>query len=333
MNRWWSVSVAAVAVASLGASLAGCNNVACGPGTKQVQQANGKLQCVPVDVPTEGSIPCDADGGATIVGGSCVSALKCGSGTKQVGNQCIGSGGGGPPTCATPAPNRACISGSLLNFLDNSASTDTVHVALYDPTSLLQGGPPIAEQDTSGGYVFQDFQPPQLMLIAVVVTNPMGVTTFTTSATGDQNVVAGNIYQVDAYVIPKTVTDGWKPAIDVTATGAYVGKFYNDPKPPNTLLKANEKNPVAGVQLTKNGSTAAAVDPTAKYFDTSLATISATATSTTAVGAAIIPSPDLSAGFPSFSGFGPSAMPIAWESQPGGSAAGLVFVTRFHPNM
>ena len=203
-----------------------------------------------------------------------------------------------------------------------------MHVELVDPLSFLMGGAPIAEMDSAGGYVFQDFTPPPLQLIAIIVTNPAGQTRFTTTGTGDQNIVAGTSYVVDGYVMDKSVADGWKPTIDVDATGAFVAKFYQDQKPPSTMVKANETMPVAGVQLTQNTAVASA----ARYFDTSLLSISGTASATTTVGAAIIPAPDLSGGIPTFSGQGPSAMPINWESLPGGSLKGAVFIDRFHPS-
>lgn len=323
-----SFAVAATAAAALAVAPAGCSSLSCGKGTTPSQQPDGTIACFPVDEPATG-IDCDVDGGATIVGGHCVSGIRCGAGTTLVNGQCIATGNGGGFVCATPSPGKACVSGALVDFLDNSPSTEMVHVALVDPSSYLMGGPPLAQLDTSGGYVFQDFTPPTLGLIAIIVTNPAGQTSFTTTGTGDQGVVAGVSYIVDGYVLHKSVSDGWKPAIDVDATGAFVAKFYRDAKPANTTVQVKETMPVAGVQITQNGG----VVGSAKYFDTSLTTLSTTATATTAIGAAIIPAPDLSAGVPTFSGQGPSSMPITWEQLPGGSLKGAVFVDRFHPSM
>lgn len=322
MNRWLSIVVACAA-----AALGGCNTPKCGPGTKQVQNKNGTLDCVPADVQS-GGVPCDADAGATVQGGFCVSNIVCGPGTMLMGNKCVSTGGNGSG-CSQPAPGTACVTGNLINFLDNTPSTATVHVELVDPVSYLQGGPPITVQDVTGSYTFQDFTPPPLHIIAVIVTNTTGSTMYYTTATGDQGINAGNIYHVDGYVLDAATVQGWKPAIDVDTVGAYLAKFYNDPKPLNTLLVANEKNPVAGVQLTENNAPVAA----AKYFGADLATIDTTATTTSAVGAVIGPAPDSSAGFPTFSGMGPTANPITWEMQPGASKPGVVFITRFHPNM
>src|SRR5262249_2551536 len=157
---------------------------------------DGSIDCVPVDEPAAG-IDCDVDGGAAIVGGRCVSAIHCGVGTTLVGNQCVASGGGSSFVWATPAPGKACVSGARVSFLDNSPTTDTVHVELVDPLSFLMGGPPIAQLDTAAGYVFQDFTPPSLGLIAIVVTNPAGQMSFTTTGTGDQGIVAGTSYILD----------------------------------------------------------------------------------------------------------------------------------------
>jgi hypothetical protein len=323
MNRWLSIVVACAATA-----LAGCNPPKCGPGTVQMQNKNGTLDCVPADVMQGAGIPCDADGGATVQGGSCVSAVTCGPGTTLMGNRCVSNGGTGSG-CSQPALGTACVYGSLVNFLDNTAATATVHVQLVDPLSFLGGGTPIAEKDATGSYVFQDFKVPPQHLIAIIVTNPQGTTTYYTTATGDQGINNDNVYRVDGYVLEAATVQGWKPEIDVDAVGAYVAKFYNDPKPLNTLLIANETNPVAGVQLTQSGLVVAG----AKYFGATLATIDAAATSTSTIGAAIIPAPDITSGFPNFSGTGPTASPITWESQPGASKKGAVFVTRFHPNM
>jgi hypothetical protein len=329
MKRFSSLVVVLVGLAALSA----CNTPVCGAGTQQEQQPDGSLQCVPVaGLPS--SVNCDVDGGATIVGGQCVSAITCGPNTtlNPATNQCeaaAGSGGGVPP-CSTPKAGNACINGALLNFLDSTPSTATVHVSVYNPIDLLSGGLPLDKGDFSGGYIFPNIPAPSLGLIAVVVGDANGSnTTFVNCATGDQMVANGNKYHVDAYVLPRSVTDGWKSSagFDIAVGGAYIAKFYSDTKGTPASQVDNEKNPVAGVQLTENS----AVPPGVKYFDTSLTSISSTLTATSSIGAAILAAP-VSGSFPTFSGTGPTSAPITWEANPGGSAPGLVFVTRFHPN-
>jgi hypothetical protein len=329
-----AVVVCVAACAAAGALVSACNAPSCGPGTEQRQEADGSLRCVPADgLPA--SVDCDVDGGAVIVGGQCVSAITCGANTtlNPATGQCeaTGGGNGGVPTCSTPMPGNACINGALLNFLDDTPFTGMVHVALYDPLTLLSNGAPLASGDfMGGGYLFPNTPAPGLGLLAIVVGDANGSnTTYVNCATGDQMVANGSDYRIDAYVLPRTVTDGWKSSgnFDIATGGAYIAKFYSDAKESPTQQIANEKSPVAGVQLLEGGSVPAGV----LYFDTSLATISASAMATTSVGAAIVAAP-VSGSFPTFTGSGPTSMPITWEVDPGGSAPGLVFVTRYHPN-
>ncbi|HXU69202.1 MAG TPA: hypothetical protein VN947_07720 [Polyangia bacterium] len=331
MNRLGSAA-AAVVLAAAGALCPACNTPSCGPGTKQVQQANGSLRCLPADgLPS--TIDCDAEAGAVIVGGRCVSNVTCGPNTAldPASGQCLATGGGGDvPACSTPMPGRACINGALLGFLDSMPFAGMVHVAIYDPLTLLSGGGPLDSGDfMGGGYLFPNVPAPGLGLVAVVVGDADGKnTTYVNCATGDQMVSNGNAYRIDGYVMPRAVADGWNAdGFDIAAGGAYVAKFYSDAKEPATSQIANEKSPVAGVTLYQDGAPAAGV----RYFDPALADISASATATTSVGAAIVAAP-VSGSFPTFTGNGPTSMPITWEADPGGSAPGVVFVTRFHPN-
>jgi hypothetical protein len=337
MKRLGSVAVVvgvAVCVAA-GALLSACNAPSCGPGTEQRQEADGSLRCLPADgLPA--SVSCNVDGGAVIVGGQCVSAVTCGANTAldPATGQCEATGGGGSggvPACPSPMPGNACINGALLGFLDDTPFAEKVHVSVYDPLTLLSNGAPLAGGDFMGGsYLFPNIPAPGLGLIAIVVGDADGSnTTYVKCATGTQMVANGNKYRVDGYVMPRAVTDGWKTGsgFDIAPEGAYVAKFYTDPKGTPTLQLANEKNPLMGVQLFENGG----APPGLQYFDTSLSSISATLTQTSNVGAAIVAAPVMGS-FPIFTGNGPAASPITWETLPGGSAPGLVFVTRFHPN-
>jgi hypothetical protein len=64
-----------------------------------------------------------------------------------------------------------------------------------------------------------------------------------------------------------------------------------------------------------------------------LAHIDTTLMATSAVGAAISPPPV--GNITTYGGSGgmdPSGNPITWETQSGGSAANIIFISRFHPN-
>lgn len=319
MIRW---SFLALAVAA-----SGCNNPTCGPGTKQVQQKDGTVQCVQADAQPD-AIPCDVDAGATIVGGHCVSAISCGPNTMLVNGQCIGTGmGGGVPQCPAPPAGTFCINGALVNFQDNSTAMDNVDVSVWDATVLVSGGAPIDHNTFSGGgYVLNGLTPPPLGLIAVVVSDPDGNrmnTTYINCAVGDQGIAAGQKYRADAYVLKKSVADSIT-GFDYATGGQYVAKYYSDARPVQTDLEvANDKNPVMGVQLVENGG---ANPAGTKYFNATMTAFDGALTATGASGAATVAAP-VAGSFPTFSGMGGGIM---WETQPGGSKAGLVFVTRFH---
>lgn len=327
MNRRLSILIAFVAAASLGVSVSGCNEPACGSGTVQQQQKDGTLKCIPVDVQSP-LTPCDLDGGdVMIVGGMCVAAVHCDpTSTVEVNGFCVGITGSGPATCRTPAPGKACVSGTIIDFKTNMKSTATVDVALFDPITLLSGGNPIATiPSATGSYVFQDFPAPSLGLI--VVATGKSTPSMTEAGAAGQMIANGKSYVLDTYALPKADSDAW--GFDIAAGGAQVAKFYNDTKPSPTNVVATETHPVAGVTLTKDG--AAAVG--AQYFNDSLSAVDPMLTVTGMSGTALVASPIPPAGmFPTFSGSGPTAMPISWEQLPGGSAAGLVLITRFHPN-
>jgi hypothetical protein len=316
MNRRFSIAAAFVlAMGSFGLSLASCNAPSCGPGTVQAQQKDGTLKCIQ-DTPAS-LTPCDVDGGdVMIVGGKCVSAVHCDTGTTMNDNGvCVGTSGGGA-TCHSPKPGTACISG-------------TIHIELYDPIALLAGGTPSATADSTdgGSYVIQDFTVPSLGLIVVVTGNTTpGMIKAGAAAKGVSKDV---IYHLDTYAIAKADSDKW--GFDIATDGAQIAKFYSDSAPSPTNIVANETMPVAGVTLTKDGAPAGA-----KYFNATLTAVDPALTVTGASGVAIVASPVSGASFPTFSGQGgqdPAGMPITWEQLQGGSAAGLVLITRFHPSM
>lgn len=324
MNRTLSILTAFVAFGSLGVSLSACDGEPhCGPGTVQQQQRDGRLKCVAVD---EQLAPCDVDGGTMIVGGIC--APVCDPTTMMEMNGVCVPKIVGPHTCRTPSTGHACVMGTIYNFKDNQKSMVPIRIELYDPFSLLRGGAPIATSDLIDGssYVFQDFAVPPLGLI--VVATGRNTLNMTVAGVGASDISNGNIYRLDAYALPTADANAW--GFDLSM-GAQVVKFYKDPKPSSpTNITANETMPAAGVTLTKEGNPAAG----AAYFNDTLTAVDPMLTVTGSSGAALVAAPIPPTGtFPTFSGTGPTAAPITWEVLPGGSAPGLVLITRFHPNM
>ena len=329
MNRCLSAALAALGLVALG-TLPSCNAPSCGAGTKQVQAADGTLKCELADSPAS-LTPCDLDMGAIIVGGKCVGAVTCGPNTTLQNGQCVGTGGGGVPTCATPSPGTFCVAGAINNIVDGMPFSGAIHVSLYDPVAFLMNGAPLDQTDvTTPGYMFKDIGAPGLGLIIIVTGDADKMNkTFINTGTGAQGVSNGNKYRVDAYALAKTASDMWKPDIDIATGGAVVNFYYNEAKPAPTNLAFTEKTPVMGVQLVKDG---AANPAGTRYFGTSMTMIAPTTqTTTTALGAAIVPSP-VTGPFSTFSGMGGGTPTITWETLPGGSAPGVVVVTRFHPN-
>ena len=333
MNRRLSMVLGLVAAGALGISLSSCNNPVCGEGTVQKQGTDGKLACVPADYPAP-LTPCDTDGGnAVIVGGKCVSAIQCDPATTTVVNGiCVGIGGSAP-MCHQPATGKACIDGHIYNFKDHAKNAVAVTVDLFDATQLLQGkGPIMTVQSSSDGqtFVFQDFTPPPLGTV-VIMTHATSPTVTINAGTGGQGVSGNTKYTIDAYAIPKTDADAW--GFDYATGGGQIALYFSDPKPTSpTMLLANETTPVAGVTMMKDGAPADGMNghPLAKYFDDTLTAVG-TGTTTGAKGAAIVASPIPTGGtFPSFSGMGGGV--TTWETLPGGSAPGVVIITRFHPN-
>jgi hypothetical protein len=339
MNR----SSVVLVLAAFALDLAGCNAPACGPGTKPVVVQGGGVQCRLVDGLPD-SVPCDVDAGAMIVGGQCVSRVSCGANTTYdpATGICTGTGtsAGGLPPCPTPAAGTLCIHGLLHNFVDNSPYTGPdIKVTYYDPQAFLAGGGQgvvAMTMSSMGGYVFPNTQHTVLNYIAIATGDLNDESMFVVAATGDKNVSIGNSYRVDAYVIPRSVTDGWKTqtGVDYLTTGAYVARFFADAPSAVTNLLDNEKTPVAAVQVTDDRNGTPTPTANAQYFSTDLSTIDPTLKMTSMTGTAILPVPmyrgmNVLADFSGQGGMVNGKTPT-WESQLGGTAAYVVFVSRFH---
>ncbi|HEX6839148.1 MAG TPA: hypothetical protein VF334_21360 [Polyangia bacterium] len=314
------------ALVAIAVALAGCNEPACGPGTALVQIKGGGLQCQPT-TGSPAAIPCDVDGGAVVVAGTCVSRVQCGPGTSLDAKSglCVPSGAADP--CPTPSAGHVCVSGTLHHFVDDSplAAGETVHVAISDPLAFLSGSPPLFQLDSTGTFVFPDVPMPASGSLAVGAGDTAG-TPNVVAATAAL-VTAGKSYRVDGYVLPRSVVDGWKTqtGTDWLAGGAYVARFYADKQTDATDYTLFEKTPVAGVSLLEDGAAPAGV----RYLGASLSTVDGTLTATGASGAALLAAPS---GVHSFSGMGGTVAGAAatWPTYPGGSTAGVVFITRFH---
>jgi len=208
-RRLSSIAIGLVAAGSLAASLSSCNAPSCGQGTVQKQQPDGTLKCELVDVP-QPLTPCDTDGGnVVIVGGKCVSAIQCDPGTTMNENGiCVGIGGGAV-RCRKPAAGLACIDGSIYNFTDNKKGSTPIHLELYDPILLLSGGGPTATYDSTDGasFVFQDFVPPNLGLVAIVTGK--GTTGFVTAGSDVKGATdSARAEHVDLAVLDLAIEDG-----------------------------------------------------------------------------------------------------------------------------
>jgi hypothetical protein len=322
-----------LALAILGAA---CNPPTCGKGTKEHQNANGDVECIPVDGMLD-TLDCDVDAGAHIVGGKCVSAITCGANTELVGNECVGTGGATPhqpKACMQPGANQMCVNGVVRHLIDNSflASGEMVRVWVVDPLQFLANPSALAQSpcptsvclappvDTDDTYTFNNLRVPQLAT-AVAVGDAAG--TLQVTGTGGL-VTAGQKYQIDSYATPKTLAQSWatQSGFDLAVKGIYIARFFMDPAPQPNAIVATETMPLAGVTLTESGGPTAA-----KYFGADFMTIG-TGTSTSAFGAAILQGTGDTQVL-SFSGMGGGV--ATWETHPGNTTANVVFVDRFHP--
>ena len=312
-----------------------CAPVECGPGQKRVQQPSGVVVCLAA----ESAVVCDADAGAVVVGGNCVSQIQCGPNTRldPVSHLCVGTGSddGGVPDCPTPAVGKICVAGSVLRLPEDAplAAGETVHVALYDPLVFLTSdNPPVlAESDSSGTFLFPDVTPPGTGLLALAVRDAAGSTLPPLQLTGTgAKVVAGQRYRLDGYATPKSLVASWSATagVDLDASGAYLMKFYSDLPVAATDFSASEKNPVAGVVPLENGTAIGA--SSVHYFGSSLSALDGALQATSSSGSLIIPKGG--ALIANYSGQGGTfmGMPLSWETHPGGTVAHGLFIERLH---
>lgn len=327
--------ILAVAGATAGS---GCNSATCGPGTKQVQEKNGSLRCVPVDQPAE-LTDCDVDGGnVEIVAGKCVSKITCDPATTQFDpatNTCVGIGTvTGCAPCGTPAANKMCVSGKIWDFLSNTelaAGQRNLRVSVWDPFAFLAdaNAPPLGEiaATDKGCYTIDNLDVPTAGLIAVGVQDPAGTASPTLALAGvGLPVTQGKSFKLDAFVLERSTVTGWEAQSGQSyANGAYVALYVNSPVESGTTVDNSTTGFTAGVQVKENGVTPAST----KYFGANRATIDGAASQTSAVGGGIVAV--TRGAIRTYSGTGGTCGSGAckWEARPGGSTSGVIFINRF----
>lgn len=336
MIRSQHVLAALACAATFGA---GCNAPTCGPGTKQVQQANGTVRCVPADAPVgSGTIPCDVDGGAQILGGICRTRVVCGPNTQAVmlpdgtiDCQGTGMGVGSCPPCSPPGKGNICITGKLYDFSTNAQvmpGGTMMNYGAYEPTAFLAGNTTALAMTTSsdGCFTFPKIPTPASGLIALATKDAGGMY----ALTGVGATIADNTsYQIDVYRVASSTVASWTAGsngVDYAKLGAYVALYYDDAVPSaTTLTVAADTHPMAGVQIQLSGATIT----TPRYFDPTRDMIVAADTATSAVGGAVVPP---QGGLQTFTASGGTCASGAckWESQPGSTTSGVVFIARFH---
>lgn len=330
----------------LAAGQLGCAPVKCGAGTIQVQTPDGELSCAPTEADAP-QIPCDADGGAEIKAGRCISRVQCGPNTTfdPASGLCVGTGSGPSVACKPPAAGKICVQGTVRRFTDGQPITsELVKVAAYNPFVLLtdpNGAPvvPAADPVNGASYAFADIDPAATNgRLVLRVSDPSGTAmdmrqyqVTACGAGGTGSLTAGQIYTIDTYVLPRSVVAGWSQQagdVDYDVTGAYVARFFADKLTSPTELTATEKTPVSGVVLKGSKGTPAKT----YYFGPDLVTLDPSLTATAASGTAITPGTGAADTYTGMGGLDPVSMaPISWGAPHLAAAAGgVVFVDRFH---
>jgi hypothetical protein len=327
-------------IASLALLLAGCSGqTTCGEGTEaRFDPGTGNTVCT-------GKLPqmfvqCDP-ATASVIGGVCQGDPKkfpsCGDGTMldPMSNTCVPTMTGTPiPKPCPPQAGKFSVKGVLSHLADGKFATgEMVEVRIYNPLAFLSnptGTMPQAVQVTGDAtYCFDSLVDQSGQgLLAIAVTDPMGPVQWTIAGVGAQGVAPGNTYRVDAYIVEKSLVATWDTQAGLSGTGtfeakgAYFARFLDMP----LAMEANAK-PVAGVQLDQGLGLA----PNVYYFKGDLMTIDKTAMATDAMTGAVV---QLTAGtLTSYSGEGGmvGGMIPNWESFPGASTGGVVFIQKFHP--
>jgi hypothetical protein len=317
--------------------LASCSRTVCGAGTvARFNSEAGVTECVAPSA-SQG-VQCDP-ATTLLQGGLCQADPSrfptCGPGTRldTATRSCVPSGTGGgvaPRPCDVQQPaGTFCINGTIRSLRDDIFATGVnLEVRVYNPLAFLsdpQGTPPEATVTTSdASFVFNGVQDTSgTGLVAVAVTAP-GASTYLLGAIGLQGVQAGGRYTVDAFAVESALVAGWNQGAGLTGTntfearGAYVGRFIDELRGRDTCGQ-----PVANVVLVRPGQSA----PQQFFFRGDLATIDLALQATdAATGSLVTPNSGV---LTNYSGAGGRIL-SAWETLPGASAPGVVFVQPFH---
>jgi hypothetical protein len=323
------------------AALAGCAPTVCGPGTKLLQTADG-VECVPADGPANGDVSCDVDAGMVeIVGGKCESRVQCDPGSTTYDPTtgiCVGSGTQNSlcPVCPPPGTGQICITGGVVDFETGQhvmPGGRPLRFAAFEPLAFLAdpGSAPLAEDPSSTKACFTLTLPaPSSGLVAIAVSDPvngapMGMLPLALGGVGAP-VTAGNVYHVDGILATRKRLADWstQSGEDFTGKGAFVGCYYADPPAAPTNEIFDETMPVSGVKLLENQSPPAS----ARYLGSNR-DIDTALTATGSLGCAVATADGIQT-FGGQAGAGTSPMVQKLEAQPGGTAPGALFLSRFH---
>ena len=248
---------------------------------------------------------------------------------------CVGTGGSGARSAAQPIAGQRLRQRRVLNFLDNmtnAVDADSRRPLRSASCSCRCGAPHRPERlhQHGGGYVFPNFPAPQ--------PRPHRHRRRRRRRAATMNLVTAAHRRSDGrrrQQVPRRRLRAAERGADVDATGAstsatggaYVAKFYSDPRRRRrTCSSPTRRTRSAGVQLMQRTARRDGRPVLRHLADRDRRR----ADGDQRLGAAIVAAP-VTGSFPTFTGTGPAAMPITWETLPGGSAPGLVFVTRFHP--
>lgn len=331
-----SVWLGAALAAVLGQ--ASCSETICGPGTvSRFNPDTGNQECVLPDAIK--GVQCDP-ATASQVGGVCTGDPNkfpsCGPGTMlDTGtNSCVPTGSTEPlpkPCDAMQPMGKFCVNGVIRYLKDNTVAKGvTLEVRAVNPIDFLfnpQTPPQQTVTTSDGTYTMNGLADQSGMgLIAFGTTDP-GSSVYMLTGAGLDMVGAGGKYRVDLYVVEKSLVAMWDQQAGLSGTetfeekGAYLAKFIDKPRGQEASAK-----PVAGVVLTMMGAKAA----DQYFFKGNLSTIDTSLMATDAMtGAAVqrvIPM-----ALTNYSGMASGG--LLFETLPGGSLKGVVFVATFHTKM
>ncbi|HEX2574440.1 MAG TPA: hypothetical protein VH877_33130 [Polyangia bacterium] len=325
-----------IAVVSL-TMLSSCSRTVCGTGTvARFDSEKGVTECVAASA-SQG-VQCDP-ATTLLQGGLCLADASkfpsCGPGTRlDPGTRnCVPSGTGGgvtPPPCDAQQPSGTfCINGTIRSLRNDAFTTGVnLEVRIYNPLAFIadpQRTPPEATVMTSdASFVFNGVQDTSgIGLVAVAVTAP-GAGTYVLGAVGLQGAQAGGRYTVEVFAVESALVLGWDQGAGLSGTntfeakGAYVARFIDEQRGRDACGQR-----VAGVVLTESGQ----ANLQQFFFRGDLATIDPTLQATDAATGSVVTTN--SGSLTNYTGSGGRIL-SRWETLPGASAPGVVFVQPFH---